>query len=214
MISSAFASYLQRTRNVCLYRLGGSHLPPLCFPRATTVTLIHCGPEAVNQMLSPSIFPNLRSIHYLSAHPGQVDVYRRFPNATWLFPNQKYLFYNYMVEAGHGMVEHRLIRTYVHRFFPDGNHVELNLPGYGLYLGEWYQSQLQAYLNDPAKHAPSYSVLTSDSPIACTPHSYFDCDASSVSEFIEESMERDFFRSLIDSETKKNRGKRDARHYP
>jgi hypothetical protein len=189
-------SYLQRSKNVCLYKIGSQPFTPqLSFPNATTATLIHCSREGVNRLLSPSFFPNLKTVHYLSAHPGQIDVYRRFSKPIhWLFPNRTYGFYNAMIEAGHGHVENRLIRSYVHHF--DSNEIQLNLPGYGLYDAGIYHKQLLRYL----QHLP---VSSSEPPLPDenefdNPH--FECGGAqgSVHEYFQERMECDFFKSILD----------------
>jgi len=208
MLPTTFAQYLHRSSNLCLYGVRAVP-PPLRFPHATTVTLIHCSPHTIPSLLSPSVFPHLQHIHYLSGDPGVPDLYRRFPTVQWRFPNQHHLFYQCMVEAGYGIVEPRLFRTYVHRFLPSFQepYIELRLPGYGLYLGEWYQSQWRTYAH--ATH--SLPPLFSSGP--CAPYRKTDTDA--FFDGIEDTMERDFFDTILEKEEpSKKISKRDGGHYP
>ena len=141
--------YFQRTSNLCLFKLGKMKVSPtLLFPRANIVTVIHCGPAMISAVLQPAIFPRLDEIHYLSADPGSMEMHRRFSRVKWVFPNVRHAFYRSMIEAGYGRVENRLIRTYVHDF-QNGN-MQLNLPGYGMVYGDWYQKQVQNYLGQPS----------------------------------------------------------------
>jgi len=190
-------SYLQHSKNVCFYKIGAQPFHPrLSFPNATTATLIHCSRAGVDRLLSPSFFPNLRTVHYLSAHPGIVDVYRRFSKPiNWLFPNRIYGFYNAMIEAGYGHVENQLIRSYVHQF--DLNGAQLNIPGYGLHDAAAYHKQLLHYLqNLPVS---SSKPLLPDENEFDNPH--FECGGSqgSVHEYIQQRMESEFFQSLMDA---------------
>lgn len=193
----------QHSKNVCFYKIGSQPFHPrLCFPNATTATLIYCSREGVNRLLSPSFFPNLKTVHYLSAHPGQVDLYRRFSNPLhWLFPNRTYGFYNAMIEAGHGHVENLLFRSYVHRF--DSNGVKLNLPGYGLHDADTYYKKMINYV----KHIPVSSSTQSLPDLNQFENPHFECGGAqgSVHEYFQEQMERDFFQSVLDDSEKEER---------
>jgi hypothetical protein len=194
---SSIYSHFQNSKNVCFYKIGAQPFHPrLSFPNVTTATLIHCSRAGVNRLLSPSFFPNLKTVHYLSAHPGQVDLYRRFSKPLhWLFPNRTYGFYNAMIEAGHGHVENHLFRSYFHHF--DSNGAQLNLPGYGLHDADTYHKKLLYYV----KHtpvSPSSKPLLSDENEFENP--YFECGGSqgSIHEYVQERMECDFFKSIMD----------------
>jgi hypothetical protein len=193
-------SYLQHSKNVCFYKIGSQPFHPrLSFPNATTATLIHCSRVGVDRLLSPSFFPNLKTVHYLSAHPGQVDVYRRFSKPLhWLFPNRTYGFYNAMIEAGHGHVENRLFRSYLH-FDSNGTHgTKLNLPGYGILHSDTYHKQLIHYVQYLPVSSTATNVSLPDSDQFENPH--FECGGSqgSVHEYFQERMEYDFFKSIMD----------------
>ncbi len=206
MLSLSFLSYVQRTSNLCIHRLGEQRLSPnLYFPHVRTVTLIQCQPKGISRILTPDIFPNLKAVHYLSAHPGQTDIYKRFSSTVqWLFPNGQYLFYKCMVEEGRGRIENRLIRTYIHHYRKtEGSaRLQINIPDYGVQYGHVYRSQLHHYLQN------QHLVLTSEYDIDTTPissinpfdhHTHFDCgDAShSLHEFMQKRMEREFFDALM-----------------
>ena len=108
-----------------------------------------------------------------------------------------------MIEAGHGHVENRLFRSYVHQF--DSNGTQLNLPGYGLHDAETYHKQLLRYL----QHMPHMPVLPSallpDPDQFENPH--FECGGAqgSVHEYLQERMECDFFQSVLDDCEKEER---------
>ena len=164
MISNTFLKYITRASNVCIYQFGNQKISPtLQFPQARTVTLINCSREGVNRILTPSIFPNMREVHYLSAHPGQVDIYQRFSRPiSWIFPNSDYIFYKCMIEAGLGRVENRLISTYIDSIDQDQKKIyaDLCLPDYGLTIGEPYRMRLHHYLQ--YQHHPLTSQLDHD----------------------------------------------------
>ena len=150
MISNTFIKYINHTSNICMYQFRNQIISPtLQFPNARIVTLINCSRTGIDRILRPDIFPNLEEIHYLSAHPGKVDIYQRFSKPiSWVFPNTEYNFYNYMMEAGLGRVNHQLISTYIrsvsrNRF---GIYAELILPQYGITNSEVYRTRLHHYL--------------------------------------------------------------------
>jgi len=215
--------YIKRVNNLCLYRFDHIAMSPsISFPKAQTVTLINCGRAGISQILTPTIFPNLRQIHYLSAHPGDVGIYTRFPkNVSWLFPNVKYPFYNCMIEAGHGRVENRMIPIYLHHLTKRGNYVsmEVNLPGYGICNGDWYRDQFYRYISQP-RDLPKHTDIVHDFSTLYQPdpnpfdyeHPYFDCgytDANtSVQQFLKKRMEDEFFDHIMnqcDNEETKNK---------
>jgi hypothetical protein len=120
-----------------------------------TVALIHCSSAGISNILRPSIFPNLSEVHYLSAHPGRVDLYTQFKKPiSWVFPNLSYAFYDCMVQAGQGRVENQLIRTYIHQFvkFPRVAEIMLHLPGYDVVNGSEYVRHLRQYLYQSNRH--------------------------------------------------------------
>jgi len=200
MLSVIFHSYLHQSKTACLYRIGSEYLcPTLSFPHIHTVSLIHCSRTGVSNVLTPHRFPNLKTVHYLSAHPGQADIYRRFSQPIdWVFPNQKYVFYNYMMDAGMGRVEHRLIRKYIHRIRTHPYEVELNLPGYGSYDGEQYHSQLIRALQQ--SYTPSYpKVILFQNDITIEHNPYFESSSTnSLSSYLEAKKDDDFFKILMD----------------
>jgi len=156
MVLSLIPYHVQQTSHLCLYRLCKKPVPPtLFFPKVKTVALIHCSSAGISNILRPSIFPNLSEVHYLSAHPGRVDLYTQFKKPiSWVFPNLRYAFYDCMVQAGQGRVENQLIRTYIHQFvkFPRGAEIMLHLPGYDVVNGSEYVRHLRQYLYQSNRH--------------------------------------------------------------
>lgn len=168
-MSSIFTAYLQQTRTVVLYRLPSTIRPLAIFPYATTVAVIDCAPLAVEQILDLRIFPKLQSIHYLSGHPGRVDIHRSLPDCRWVFPRHHYLFYQTMIEGGWGRADARLIPTYIDRVHGGG--MDLRLPGIGIYPGmsgymrgdytkmvTGYHWHLMEFLHKP--HQPVQGILS------------------------------------------------------
>jgi len=212
MVASTILYHLQRTTNLCLYQIGHTKISPsLFFPKAATVTLIHCTPAGISTILQPSIFPNLRNVHYLSAHPGTIDLYTRFKKPIqWIFPNQRYTFYQCMIDAGHGRVENRLIRTYIHECETRSNqpYVTMNMPGYGMVEGSWYRRQVEDYFSQKKLHTClvqpgqvpyEYAYLYTPNPdIFDEPDPYFECgstDGSKVS--MRQNILEDNFINLL-----------------
>ena len=199
MISNTFLKYITRTSNVCIYQFGNQKISPtLQFPHARTVTLINCSREGVNRILTPSIFPNMREVHYLSAHPGQVDIYQRFSRPiSWIFPNSDYIFYKCMIEAGWGRVENRLISTYIHSVDQDHKQIYMDLciPQYGMTIGESYRVRLHHYLR--YQHYPLTSDLEHDhfygepEPFDC--HDVYD----TRSPFLQDYTDSVFFNAMM-----------------
>jgi len=198
MISNTFLKYIIRTSNVCIYQFGNQKISPtLQFPHARTVTLINCSREGVHRILTPSIFPNMREVHYLSAHPGQVDVYQRFSRPiSWIFPNSHYIFYKCMIEAGLGRVENRLISTYINSVDRDQKQIyaELCLPDYGMTMGEPYRVRLHHYLR--YQHLPLTSQLDHDhihgEPYDC--HNLYDTRPP----FLQDYTDSIFFNAIME----------------
>ena len=147
-MSSIFTAYLHQARTVVLYRLPATIRPCSYFPLATTVAVIDCEPDAVHRMLARHQFPRLQHVHYLSGHPGRIDLYQGLPECKWVFPNQDYGFYQCMVDAGWGRVDRRLIPTYIDRVHGAG--MDLRLPGLGVYPG------VSGYVNEARSLVTGY----------------------------------------------------------
>ena len=186
MMSAIFRSYLQQTNTMCMFRLGAHPVyPTLSFPHVRTVALIDCSPNGIRQILTHRRFPHLKTVHYLSAHPGRVDIYNRFSQRIdWVFPNQKHPFYGCMIEAGKGRVDPKLIRTYIYDV--QGEEVELNLPGYGVYSGRSYHTKLLRYLQTP--YTPSEPLIPLENAQDST---------HAISEYLEERREDAFFAMIM-----------------
>ena len=190
MLSAIFHSYVRKSATLCLYQAGDHYLAPhLVFPHVQTVALIHCSRNGVKNVMTPSRFPNVKTVHYLSAHPGQVDLYRRFPSTIdWVFPNSKYIFYKCMINAGKGRVDPALINKYVYRMIE--NDIHIKLPGYGTYIGRQYRTQLNKYLE--REYVPSNPLVGPFVPI-----NEEDDGHTALSQFLKEQKEIDFFNLIM-----------------
>jgi len=157
-LSKEFRNHIDTTHNLCIYKLGSHYIPEnLIFSKAKTVTLINCNKNGILNILTPTIFPNLSKVNYLSADPGDFKIYERWnDNLKWVFPNKSYEFYDFMVKSGRGRKDVNLIKEYVaSKKIIDGKngfdisfHFELNIPGFGITDGEWWRSQFYEYLVD------------------------------------------------------------------
>jgi len=216
LTSAIFRAYFQQTSSLCLYRIHSEALSSTrSFPDVHTVSLIHCSRVGVRNVLTPQRFPNLQTIHYLSAHPGQTDIYRRFKKPVeWVFPNRKYVFYNCMMDAGMGRIDNHLIRKYIERLHIYPYEIELNLPGYGRYNGIDYHSHLLRCLKEPyTPSSPEIPILKSQDQEY---NPYFDCgDANSFSSYLELKKEDDFFTMIMeDCEEEEKNNEYRLCHYP
>lgn len=161
MVLCLIPYHIQQTSHLCLYQLCKKPVSPtLFFPNVKTLALIHCTSAGITNILQPSIFPNLSEVHYLSAHPGRVDLYTRFKKPiSWVFPNLRYAFYDCMIQAGQGRVEKQLISTYISQFVkgPDGVKMMIRLPGYDVVKGSEYARYLRQHLYQSNYRNQSYS---------------------------------------------------------
>lgn len=154
----SFYRYMESTRHLLLYRLDSTYPVPagLRLPQVESLTLLHCSPESITRFLYPTYFPSVKRIHYLSAGPSDSDLHGRFGRKMdWVFPIVKsYPFYDKMVEAGWGRREQGLVGQYLvsHKqpWF------DIYLPERGIVYGEWYHTQLMAYLHK--KHCDDFNV--------------------------------------------------------
>jgi hypothetical protein len=213
MVLSLIPYHVQQTSHLCLYRLCKKPVPPtLFFPKVKTVALIHCSSAGISNILRPSIFPNLSEVHYLSAHPGRFDLHTQFKTPiSWVFPNLRYTFYDCMVQAGHGRVEHQLISTYIHQFikFPRGAEMMIHLPGYDVVNGSEYVRHLRQYLYQSNRHryqtyaneiSEYYSYRYDPHPTLFN-NSYFKFEGESkehsLSTYFRQQLEREFMDYIL-----------------
>lgn len=155
-LSPDYIKHIQSTKNVCLYKLGNHYIPEnISFPNAKTLTLINCNHGGILNIFTPSIFPNITDVNYLSADPGDFKLYERYNDMLkWTFPNKTYEFYDFMVKNGRGKKDPELIRKYLtNKKIIDGKNgfdisfeFDLNIPDYGIVNGEWWRSQFYEYL--------------------------------------------------------------------
>lgn len=141
-------SMLGRTTNLCLYKY--SERIPIVFSRVHTLTLIQC--SQMDAIVQPSVFPNLKTIHYLSAVPTQ---HVHMPNVTWVFPSGRHPFYQGMVEAGIGRVDDDLIARYIASIIhvEDGIKTTLWIPDYGMIDADVYHYYVNQYIRDSMRQS-------------------------------------------------------------
>jgi hypothetical protein len=206
MLSSIFHHYIQRTKTLCLYGIQNPTIhSKLIFPQATTLALVHCSRDSIQHILSPTHFPNLKTIHYLSAHPGKVDIYRTLPSSvSWVFPNQNYIFYQCMMEAGIGHIDPSLVRRYVHRIHRNNGRTEVDLilPELGVYKGPYYRIQFARYLSSPY-HPVQHNYLLLDTLFTglASPDLKEDVTndhpKSPMQSYIDDKITNDFFEGIM-----------------
>lgn len=195
-LSAPFIKYIDTTSDLCIYKLGSHTVPKsIFFPKAKTLTLINCSKSGITNILNPNFFPNLSKINYLSAHPGNYYIYTKFkPELEWNFPDKNYDFYNFMIKSGNGKKDPTIIKKYItNKKIIDGKNgfdisfqFDLNIPGYGITNGEWYQMQFYEYL--VKKH---YDELT---PVVVQ------SDKETINQEIEEvSLQKEYVKDSIES---------------
>jgi hypothetical protein len=150
-----FVKYIENTSNVFIYKFDGKHVPSnITFPTAETVTIINCSKDGVFNTLTPYIFPNIKTINYISTHPGDYHIYKRFTKKPikWIFPNKNYHFYTYMEVIGLGNKDDKLMNTYIkNKKIIDTSEFnicfscDIEIPDYKLVDGEWYRQQFNTY---------------------------------------------------------------------
>lgn len=155
-LSPDFVKHINSTKNLCLYKLGNHSIPrSVIFPKTQTLTLINCNRNGILNIFTPTIFPNLVNVNYLSADPGDFKLYERYNDKLkWVFPNKTYEFYDFMVKTGRGKKSQELIKNYVtNKKIIDGKNgfdisfeFDLNIPDYGIVNGDWWRSQFYEYL--------------------------------------------------------------------
>ena len=175
-LSNDFVKHIDSTSNICLYKLSTHYIPNnIVFPKADTLTLINCNKVGILNILTPTIFPNLSKVNYLSTDPGDFKIYERFNDKIkWVFPNKTYDFYDFMVKTGRGTKDLELIKTYLtNKRIIDGKNgfdisfqFDLNIPGYGIIDGDWWRSQFYEYLvNKQNIHIHKDCLNPSEKPI-------------------------------------------------
>jgi hypothetical protein len=155
-LSKEFVNNIESSHNLCMYKLGSHYIPEnIVFPKAESITLINCSRHGILNIVTPTVFPNLSKINYLSADPGDFKIYERFNDKIkWVFPNKSYEFYDFMVKTGRGKKDAELIKRYVtNKKIIDGQNgfdisfeFDINIPGYGIVNGDWWRSQFYEYL--------------------------------------------------------------------
>jgi hypothetical protein len=156
-LCKSYIHLIEHTNNVILYKLGNQYISSnIRFSNANTVTLINCSKEGIFNILTPYIFPNITHINYLSLHPGNYNIYKRFGerDIRWTFPDKDYHFYTYMEVLNKGSKSNTLIHTYIkNKKLIDINEdtfnvlftCDIDIPDYKIVSGEWYKQQFDEY---------------------------------------------------------------------
>ena len=158
-LQADFVRHIENTRQLIIYKLGDQHIPSnVVFKNAHSVAVINCSRLGVFNLLTPYTFPNVRYIQYLSAHPGSIDIHRRFhAGVRWLVPDKDYPFFETLCRDGVGERTPNLLSDYVtNKRIVDGTsefdvsfHFDLRVPEMGtgdVVDGEWYRDQMFEYL--------------------------------------------------------------------
>lgn len=170
-LSKEFIEHVETTNNLCIYKLGSHYIPQnIFFPNAKAVTLINCSESGILNILNPKAFPNLNTINYLSRGTSYT-VHDRFKSdIRWIFPDKNYEYYDNMVKSGYGKKDPELIKRYIkNKTIVDGKNgfdisfrFDLNIPGYGIINGEWYQTQFYEYLVKKQNDGLSPQIVSMD----------------------------------------------------
>lgn len=178
-----FMNYMNKTSHLVLYQLKSQFIRNnIIFPNVTKLSLVHCHSVGVKRILDSKIFPQLKEIYYLSAHPGECDIYCKLsPQLKWIFPNYSFGFYDSMMEAGRGVKSDLLIPNHITNY-KITNHLmyfDLYLPNYCIADGYWYLSMQNMYLkekyaNEFGKNMVSLEYSKSLYQPDSTPYNSFD----------------------------------------
>ncbi len=148
-ISNIFTKYIENTNNVVIYKLGTHHISSnIQFPKATTTTLINCSKEGVFNILSNNTFPNLKKINYLSMHPGNYNISKRFKYVQWVFPDKNYEFYDYMIKNGNAIKDTSLLESYIkNKRIIDGQNGHDISYYFDIYISDFYKYSTNHTIN-------------------------------------------------------------------
>lgn len=205
-LSSDFIKHIEKTDNLCLYKIGGHHIPNnINFPNAKSVTLINCSKSGIYNILNNTIFPNINTINYLSVGTSKSLFYRFNSDTKWVFPDKNYKFYNSMIEDGIGRKDPELINRYItNKMIVDGTNgfditynFDLRVPGYGVVNGDWYQSQFYEYLVKKQCEHLSPEVIYDEKDIL---KQEFE-EMSLQKEYVKENIEKAYFSDIMKNDT-------------
>jgi hypothetical protein len=194
-LSTEFIKHIDSTHNLCIYKLGAHYIPDsVIFPKANSITLINCNSVGILNIVTPTVFPNLSKVNYLSTDPGDFKIYERFNDKIkWIFPNKTYEFYDFMVKTGRGKKDSQLIKKYVaNKRIIDGKNgfdisfdFDLNIPGFGITNGEWWRSQFYEYLVNKQNIIKSKDCI-------------YPGEASQIQDDEETILQKEYVKSSID----------------
>lgn len=207
-----FKRYIQTTSTLCMYQLQNEIIcPSIYFPNVDTLALVRCSANGISNILKSSMFPNLKTIHYLSLHPGEYTIYNRFNRKTikWLFPTNAYMFYDHMIYMGIGKKDPALISNYIANIYTEldvnnkkridlyiseytshTNHTNNTNTSNTVINGEQYRKQLMNYLTSP--NTIDNTLLSVGSATYNINHPYY--------KIYKKNTETDFFNFILKEE--------------
>jgi hypothetical protein len=155
IVSSKYLKYINNTSNLFLYRLHNEKITSnIQFPNVKIVTLINCSRTGIFNILTPNTFPNISRIHYMSLHPGDFHIYKRFEDKeiNWIFPNTNYAFHSYMIKNDYGFLDPTIQNCIKNKQYIDGNMVhdysykcDVLAPMLGCVRGEYLQDEFRKF---------------------------------------------------------------------
>jgi len=208
MLFTDFSKYIETTMNVCIYNFNNNPSVPqnIIFSNASSVTLVNCNKDGIKNILTPIIFPNLKTINYLSLCPGNYSIEQRFaPNVQWNFPNKYYSFYDFMVQNGYGKKNNFLIKDFVTSDEIDvedaynyaSYNVDLIIPNLGIIDGNLWQLHFASYLkqkHNNYKHYADYLYPGESNAHHCT---FTKNNKLDTQEEYELSLQKEHVKSII-----------------
>jgi hypothetical protein len=151
-----FVRHIESTTHQVLYKLPNIHVPSnISFPRAQTLTLINCHRVGVYNIFTPFAFPNLERVQYISGHPGDYNIDRRFGDyLQWEVPHLRYAYYEYLRAKKGAFTNPDLVKTFIrNKRYKDGMgefdityEMDLVIPDWGEVDGDWWSEQWLLYI--------------------------------------------------------------------
>ena len=196
-------SFFKNSKWMGLYDLRylSKPLASFSFPNVTTLAVIRCSHRVIPELITPHHFPNLKTIHYLSLHPGSSTLHREIDSSVrWVFPAVDYPFYESMVNAGYGSYDSQLITRYVPSFYrANGRMVfRLEIPEYCMMDGFMYKRSLFEYMYMNQRYTMDPTSLSFCS-IPVVPPTF---SSSSYDHYMKKYIRKSFMECLFEEEKK------------
>ncbi len=151
-----FVRHIETATHQVLYKFPNIHVPSnISFPATKTLTLINCHRAGVYNIFTPFAFPNLECVQYMSGHPGDYNIDRRFGDyLQWVVPHMRYSYYEYLRVKKGATTDATLIRTFIrNKRYKDGAgdfdvryDMDLDVPDWGEVDGDWWSEQWVSYI--------------------------------------------------------------------